>query len=215
MWKESFDEKYASRKLYWGNKPSSLVKNFASLAQTGRALDLGMGEGRDTLFLARQGFSVTGIDHSEVGIEKCLSRAEKEGLQVNAIIGDVRKFKIARAKYSLIVANSLFQYITKSEAQGVARHIMQGLKKGGVVIASVFTYDDPRYKEFKRKTTELEPGSFLSVNGDIYSLYDFRELLCFFDPLRLLYYSEYDYLHNHGGRGEHWHGVAELVARKK
>lgn len=214
MTREVFDQKYASEKLYWGAKPSNLVRNFAKLAKTDHALDLGMGEGRDAIYLAQQKFKVTGVDQSGVGIEKCQKRAEKLGLELKTVVGDVRHFKIAKNKYALIVSNSLFQFITKSEAHQVARGITAGLRKGGIIIASVFTYDDPRYKEFKKKCNELEPGSFLLVSGDICSLYDYRELMTLFDSLRLLYYTEYDYYDNHPGKGAHWHGVAELVAQK-
>ncbi len=214
MTKVTFDQKYASKKLYWGTKPSNLVKNFAKLAKIDHALDLGMGEGRDSIYLAKEQFKVTGVDQSEVGVEKCRKRAEKLGLKLKTVTDDVRHFKIAKNKYSLIVSNSLFQYITKSEAHQVARDIIAGLKKGGLIIASVFTYDDPRYKEFKKKCNELEPGSFLQISGDIYSLYDCRELMVFFDSLRLLYYTEYDYYETHAGKGAHWHGVAELVAKR-
>jgi len=214
MTRETIDRKYASKKLYWGAKPSNLVGKFAKLAEIDHALDLGMGEGRDSVYLAQQKFKVTGVDQSELGIQKCRKRAAKSGLELKTVVDDVRHFKIAKSKYSLIVSNSLFQFITKSEAHQVARNIIGGLKKGGLIIASVFTYDDPRYREYKKKCNELEPGTFLLVSGDIYSLYDYRELMTFFDSLRLLYYTEYDYYENHPGRGAHWHGVAELVAKK-
>ena len=135
------------------------------------------------------------------------------GVKVKTVASDIRDFKVAKNKYSLILSDSLFQFITKSEAHQIAQRIVAGLKKGGLVITSVFTYDDPRYKELKKKTTELEPGTFLMVSGDVYSLYDYRELMKLFDPLRLLYYTEYDYYDTTHGK-EHWHGVAELVAKK-
>jgi cyclopropane fatty-acyl-phospholipid synthase-like methyltransferase len=214
MPKETYDQRYAPKKFYWGTKPSNLVKNFAKLANIGHALDLGMGEGRDAIYLAQQEFRVKGVDQSQVGVDKCLRRAKQLGLKVDVVVDDVRHFRIAKNKYSLILSNSLFQYITKSEAHQVSRNVISGLKKGGLVIASVFTYDDPRYREYKKKCNELEPGTFLLVSGDIYSLYDYRELMTFFESLRLLYYTEYDYLHNRGGRGDHWHGIAEIVAKK-
>ncbi|MBU1319994.1 MAG: class I SAM-dependent methyltransferase [candidate division Zixibacteria bacterium] len=214
MSKEQFDQKYAGKKFYWGTKPSSLVKNFASLANLGQALDLGMGEGRDAIYLAQQDFSVTGVEFSETGIQKCQQRAERLGVNVNTVNKDVRDFRIAKGKYSLILLNNMFQYITKSEAHHVSQGIVSGLKKGGLVIASVFTYDDPRYGEYKKKTTELEPGTFLLMSGEVYSFYDYSELLEFFKPLRLLYYTEYDYYDTHGGKSGHWHGVAELVAMR-
>jgi len=213
MSREEFNEKYASPKFYWGTKPSNLVKNFAPLANSGHALDLGMGEGRDAIFLAQKGFDVVGVDNSEIGIEKCNDRTKKLGVEVKTKLHDVRRFRIAKNKYSLILSNNIFQFITKSEAHQVSGSIVDGLKKGGLVIASVLTYDDPRYREYKKKTTELEPGTFLMVNGDIYSLYDYRELLELFTSLRLLYYAEYDFYDTTHGEG-HWNGIAELVAKK-
>jgi len=214
MHKETFDQKYGSKRLYWGTKPSDLVRNYASLATPGRAVDLGMGEGRDSIFLAQRGFTVTGVEQSEIGVAKCLKRSDKLGVNIKTSICDVRHFKIAKSKYSLILSSNLFQFITKSEAHDVAHNIISGLKKGGLVIATVFTYDDPRYKEYRKKTTELEPGTFLLVSGDICSLYDYGELMEFFKPLRIFHYSEYNYFDARGGTKGHWHGVAELVAKK-
>lgn len=214
MHKETFDQKYGSKRLYWGTKPSDLVRNFASLATPGRAVDLGMGEGRNSIFLAQRGFAVTGVEQSEIGVAKCLKRADKLGVNIKTSVCDVRHFKIAKSKYSLILSSNLFQFITKSEAHDVAHNIISGLKKGGLVIATVFTYDDPRYMEYRKKTTELEPGTFLLVSGDIYSLYDYGELMEFFKPLRILHYSEYNYYDVRGSAKGHWHGVAELVAKK-
>jgi len=48
----------------------------------GRALDIGMGEGRNALFLATQGWEVTGFDISEVGVQLARAAAQKKGLKV-------------------------------------------------------------------------------------------------------------------------------------
>src|ERR1043165_9700463 len=58
----------------------------------GKALDIGMGQGRNSLFLAALGWDVTGFDISEVGVKQAQAEAAKRNLKINAMVGDVDKF---------------------------------------------------------------------------------------------------------------------------
>ncbi|MEK6923472.1 MAG: methyltransferase domain-containing protein, partial [Nanoarchaeota archaeon] len=66
----SFDTSYKTSKCFWGSKPHAIIKEILNFKRSGDVLDLGVGEGRDALFLAKNGFSVTGVDISETGIQK-------------------------------------------------------------------------------------------------------------------------------------------------
>ena len=63
----------------------------------GKALDIGMGQGRNSLFLAALGWEVTGFDISEVGVKQAQAEAQKRGLKINAQVGDVASSTMARA----------------------------------------------------------------------------------------------------------------------
>jgi 2-polyprenyl-3-methyl-5-hydroxy-6-metoxy-1,4-benzoquinol methylase len=66
-----FDLVYGNRQMAFGDEPEpELRKHIESDGRAGRALDLGCGDGRHTLYLARQGYNVTGLDISSVGINK-------------------------------------------------------------------------------------------------------------------------------------------------
>lgn len=214
---KNYEEIYRNQKRYWGTAPSDLVKKFAELAPVGHALDLGMGEGRDALYLAKQGFDVTGIEAAPAGVEKCLQLATKHKLPLKAVAGDARLFKIAKNRYGVISAINLFQFFTKDEAHALIESIAAGLKKGGLFLCETFSIDDPHYQAHRKSSIEIAPGVFRSANGQVYSLYAYGELfqMCSSAPLRLrpIHYTEYDYYDTSHGPG-HWHGVVDLVAKK-
>ncbi len=210
---KDYESVYQSKDLYWGDQPSELVKRYAELAPQGKALDLGMGEGRDVLYLASVGFDSTGVESADSGVLKCERLAEARHLTVNAVCEDVRDYKIAKNRYALIAAINLFQFIKKDEAKRVISGIVQGLKRGGLFVCTAFTIDDPSLKMRKQKSKEVAPGVFLDSSGNFYSLYDYGELLKLCSDLRIIHYSEYDFYDTQHGP-PHWHGVVDLVGKK-
>ncbi len=210
---KDYEKIYSRSELYWGEQPSDLVKRFAELAPEGVALDLGMGEGRDLLYLASEGFEVVGVESTRAGVNKCERLAAERNLGVKTAVADAREFRIAKNRYSMIIAMNLFQFMHKKDAADICRRAVAGLKRKGLFVAQTFTIDDPSYKPRKRKSDEIARGVFRDGSGNIYSLYDYGELLKLGSPLRPIHYAEYDYYDTMHGE-PHWHGVAELVGRK-
>jgi len=73
-----FDREYSEEECLWGLSPSPILIENIGEVPVGKALDLGVGEGRNAIFLARKGFYVTGIDISSKSVEKFLNLAKKE-----------------------------------------------------------------------------------------------------------------------------------------
>jgi SAM-dependent methyltransferase len=67
----------------------------------GKALDIGMGEGRNALFLATQGWEVTGFDISDVGVQLARETAQKRGLKLETLVDDVDRFDYGRQRWDL------------------------------------------------------------------------------------------------------------------
>lgn len=220
---KNYEEIYSKDELYWGSSPSDLVKRFAELAPQGAALDLGMGEGRDVLYLSGLGFTVTGVESTQSGVAKCLGLARQKGLDVKAVSVDVRQFKIPKNRYSLIIAINLFQFLAKHEAQEIIAKATEGLKRGGLFICETFSIDDPHYKAHRKSSKEIAPGTFRDGAGNIYSLYDYGEILRMCCPhlqpaksaprLRIVHYAEFDFYDTTHGPA-HWHGLVNFVGKK-
>jgi cyclopropane fatty-acyl-phospholipid synthase-like methyltransferase len=95
----------------------------------GKALDIGMGQGRNSLFLAALGWDVTGFDISEVGVKQAQAEAEKRKLKINATVGDVDKFDYGKERYDLIVGMYMHEYLNRNAAKVTA-----ALKPGGLLV---------------------------------------------------------------------------------
>ena len=210
---KNYEQLYSKPDLYWGSEPSELVKKFAEFAPEGKALDLGMGEGRDALYLASLGYDVTGVEATDSGVLKCEKLAQLKKLEVKAVCEDAVDFAIAKNRFAIISCINLFQFISKRDTAKIITRAVTGLKKEGLFFCSVFTVDDPSYKVRKQKTREIDSGVFLDSSGHVYSLYAYGELLKCCDGLRPIYYREFDFYDTAHGPS-HWHGVAELVGKK-
>ena len=97
----SYNE-YYKKQNYFGNPYPGLVKFFESYPNKTTVLDLGCGQGRDSLFLGRLGFEVTGVDISSVGIKQLNEVAQSEGLKVKGIVDDIYTFDITD-EYDIIL----------------------------------------------------------------------------------------------------------------
>lgn len=76
MW----DDRYRERGTLWGSEPNRLLVEVASDLEPGTALDLGCGQGRNALWLAGLGFTVTGLDLSPVAVAQANEMAKEAGL---------------------------------------------------------------------------------------------------------------------------------------
>jgi tellurite methyltransferase len=94
-----YDERYSRPGLYWGSHPTGLARDLVriadSLSQPPRSLiDLGCGEGRDSIYFARRGYRVLGVDISSVGVRKAERRASRLGVNVSFEVDDMRTYRL-------------------------------------------------------------------------------------------------------------------------
>jgi len=77
-----------SEQIWSGNPNAALVREVAGLTP-GTALDLGCGEGADAIWLARQGWQVTGVDVSDVALDRARQHADAAGVRVEFVLDDL------------------------------------------------------------------------------------------------------------------------------
>ena len=157
-----WNDKYKKKK--YPGEPAQIVRDYFSLAKTGKALDIGAGNGRNSIFLAEQGFLVDAVDISDIGLSKFAGRHPN----IHAICVDLDTFEIPKNRYDLIVN---IKYLNRR----LNPYIYEGLKTEGVLIFETF----------------LEAGED-AANQPICRDYLLRknELLHAFLSLWILYYRE-------------------------
>ena len=87
----------------WTQPLPFLVEQLERLPR-GRALDMAMGQGRNAVYLARQGWTVDGVDRSPAAVQKAMALAGSLGVHVNGIVADLGTYEIRPGSYDLICA---------------------------------------------------------------------------------------------------------------
>lgn len=70
---------------------------------TGRAIDLGCGEGSNAIYLAKRGFEVTGVDFSSTAIKRATANAKAAGVEVTFVEDDLTNLSYIKGSYDLLV----------------------------------------------------------------------------------------------------------------
>jgi SAM-dependent methyltransferase len=131
---------------------------------------MGMGEGRNAVFLAQKGYKVTGIDISSVAVKKSYLLAQEFGVKIKGVVASLKEYKIQPSTFDAIVC---FYYVDRS----LVEKIRTWLRPGGILIYEAYT---TREKARRRK------GS----NGDQEDYLKEQELLRLFPGMRVLKYEE-------------------------
>ena len=93
--RDFWNSKFSDPNTQFIRQPSHLLVQATRNRPPGRALDLGMGEGRNTIFLAQQGWDATGVDISNVAIAQAKEHAAKVHVNISAVTDDLDHFQFA------------------------------------------------------------------------------------------------------------------------
>jgi tellurite methyltransferase len=168
--KSQWDEKYSRPTFIFGKSPVQfLAENYHFIPYEGTVLDMGMGEGRNAVFLAQKGYKITGVDISSVAVKKSYLLAQEFGVKIKGVVASLKEYKIAPNSFDAIIC---FYYVDRS----LVEKIKSWLKPGGVLIYEAYTL---REKSKKKRVTLSE-----------YHLLKEQELLKLFPGMRVLKYEE-------------------------
>lgn len=103
-----YDKYYETEDLF-GEPYPELIDFFKQYEPKCKLIDLGCGQGRDSISLARLGYKVTGIDNSKVGIDQLNSISKKERLNVTGLVGDIYTFNNYQV-YDIVLLDSMFHF---------------------------------------------------------------------------------------------------------
>jgi tellurite methyltransferase len=166
--KDRWNEKYDTKVYLFGEKPIPFLTDNIHILPKGTALDVAMGEGRNGVYLATQGFDVTGLDISEKGLKKAHALAAKNNVTIQTQVVDLEKIKFEPNSYDLILCTYYMD-------RGLYKKFRDALKPGGMLLIETYNIDYLKYRRFNAKWA-------LNTN----------ELLELFKGMRILRYQDYD-----------------------
>ncbi|RKD69669.1 methyltransferase family protein [Sinobaca qinghaiensis] len=173
-----WEKVYAENKEKFGGAPSAAAVRAAELFKTKgytHIMELGAGQGRDTLYFAQNGFHVHALEYTKEGIESIQKQAADHGLSslITVTRHDVREpFPVAAQSIDACYSHMLYcMAMTTEELKEVSSHILHVLRPGGYNIYTVRHAGDPHYG------TGIHHGEDLyEVNGFIVHFFDQKKI---------------------------------------
>lgn len=103
-WQEKWDERFSIDGYVYGTAPNSFLTEVAeALKPESRILCLGAGEGRNAVWLAQQGHRVTAIDFSQQALNKGRALADRNGVTVDWVRGDLETYEVAPSSWDVVL----------------------------------------------------------------------------------------------------------------
>ncbi len=130
-----FNKIYTTPNAPFRQEPSQFLVRIAETLKPGDALDVAMGQGRNSVYLASKGWNVTGYDLSDEGMRIAQDAAKKAGLSIRTIKASHDEFDLGKSRWDLIVQTFAF---TNLSDDAYRQRLFDALKPGGVLLIEGF-----------------------------------------------------------------------------
>lgn len=164
----NYEKRYNSEEYYWGVKPSFMCLRLIELMPPVKpltVLDIGCGEGKDAVFLARCGYKVSAFDVTEAGIAKTKRLAEKAGVQVDAFRANVLDFRLEN-DFDILFSSGVFHLIKPDLRESIFENYKLHTNKGGLNLFNVFVE-----KPFVPPAPDKDTDRYLWKSGELMTIY--------------------------------------------
>lgn len=171
----TWNELFTQEEFRWKDLNAHVVALVPMLKQCGarRALDLGCGAGRHTVFLAREGFQVFGVDIAENGLMHTRDWLARENLTAELKRGDIEEIPYPDEFFDAVISIYVIYHKTIAGMQRVVGEIYRVLKPGGLALISLQSKRGYRY----RFGEEIEPDTFLTnIGADAGEVHHYSDL---------------------------------------
>ena len=155
-----------AEKPAFNTNPNAFLVEMVKDRSPGTALDVGMGQGRNAIYLAQQGWTVTGFDPADKAVAQANATAARAGVKITTVVQGSEDFDFGENRWDLIVLS----YVS---VRDVVDRVVRALKPGGIVVV----------EGFHRDVTRQRP-----VGGAV--VFDTNELPTLFSSLRLVLYED-------------------------
>jgi SAM-dependent methyltransferase len=148
-----WDIRYKAEDYVYGTTANDFLISVADRIPPGHILCLAEGEGRNAVFLAEKGYTVTAVDFSSVGLQKARQLAAERGVSIKTCCADLSEFMIQPNQWQGIV--SIFAHLPPKIRVPLHRAVVAGLVMGGAFVLEAYTPQQLQYKTGGPPTAEL------------------------------------------------------------
>ncbi|MCG7992221.1 MAG: class I SAM-dependent methyltransferase [Candidatus Thiodiazotropha lotti] len=137
-------ERYNNETYAYGINPNTFLTAMYDKLPSGKILCIGEGEGRNAVWLAEQGNSVTAVDISEIGLKKANKLAKSRGVTITTVHSNLADFEIENGEWDAIV--SIFCHLPPDLRHDIHRRCVEGLRPGGAFLLEAYAPLQLEYK---------------------------------------------------------------------
>lgn len=139
-----WDERFGQPQYIYGTEPNSFLQDsLAKLPSTGSILCVCEGEGRNAVFLAKQGFHVTAVDVSPEGKKKAEQLAAKENVEIEYLLSDLNDFDFGENQWDAVI--SISAHLPSATRANVYPKIFTAIKPGGILLLESYHPNQLQY----------------------------------------------------------------------
>ena len=129
--RRSWNERYAEREYVWTVEPNQFVRTHLADLRPGTAIDLAAGEGRNAVWLAERGWSVTAVDFSSAGLAKAARLADDHGVSLQLVEADATEWQPDEPVDLVVLA---YLQLVPEQRRTVLEHARTWLRPGGTLL---------------------------------------------------------------------------------
>lgn len=163
-----YDDRYKSDGYYWGTQPSNMcyeVMKICPPQKPLRLLDIACGEGKNAVFFARNGYSVTAFDAVDLALDKGRRLAEQVGVEVNFFQANLLDFRLDN-DFDIIFCSGALHYIPQDLRKEIFENYQKHTSGGGLHALNVFVR-----KPFVKSPSNEKKGRYKWISGELFSYY--------------------------------------------
>lgn len=201
----AWEKGYSKKGNLWRYESATEVTEYI---KTGAILEVGCGNGKTLLPLARQHYDITAIDISKKALELA-QKAVGENVKVKFLQGDVCSLQFEQASFDGIVCSFVLQHLLGDERKKAISEMRRVLKPGGFLFLDVFTTDDMRYG----KGTVVEQDTFKRKTGIITHYFTGPELRSLLENLESVSLKKIEETKDYSGK-KYLRSFFRVVCRK-
>lgn len=203
-WLKRWNERYSNTAYAFGEKPNEYFREQLEKLEPGSILFAAEGEGRNAVYAAKLGWTVSAFDISTEGRKKALQLAEKNKVYLNYEVGQLPDLAYTEGQFDAIAL--IYAHFPASIKSTYHKLLSAYLRKGGTVIFEAFGKKHLPYREKNPK-----------VGGprDLESLFSMEELLQDFTDYEIIELVEKEVELNEGLYHSGTGSVVRFVGRKK
>lgn len=211
-----FDDLYGGKKDYFGSEPEALLlKHQGLLSRDLAILDVGAGQGRNALFLARMGLRVDAIDPSRVGMEAVSAAASSDNLPMRTYTCGFETFSPEVESYGAVLLFGMLQILSRKSIDVLLQRVNAWVAADGLVFVTCFTTVDPLIEKYAREWSEIGPGSYADGRGSTRTFLRPGELTTLFPGYKVVdLWGGMGPEHRHDDGPVSRHAMSEAVLRR-